>query len=345
MATFRKRNDRWHVQVRRAGFPSITKSFVSKADAQAWARETERSIDRNELPTHHHELKASTLADLLNRYREEITPKKRSSGPESYMLKTILAHPIAAVSLKNLSPAAVASYRDDRLQKVSSGSVRRELAILSHCLEIAKREWGIALKANPCAEVSKPSNGKARTRRLEAGEFETLEEALRQCGNPLVRHVFLFALATGMRRGEVIALRWENVDQEQRTAHLPLTKNGDARTVPLSPGALEVLSQLRTEGPPAAEGSLPRHPRGPVFPISGNAVRLAWQRVKARVGIEDLRFHDLRRENISRLFEFGLSVPEVAVCSGHRDSRMLAVYTKLKPQDISEKLSRAHKNQ
>jgi integrase len=333
MATFRKRNDRWHVQVRRAGFPSITKSFVSKADAQAWARETERSIDRNELPTHHHELKASTLADLLNRYREEITPKKRSSGPESYMLKTILAHPIAALSLKNLSPAAVASYRDDRLQKVSSGSVRRELAILSHCLEIAKREWGVALKANPCAEVSKPSNGKARTRRLEAGEFETLDEALRQCGNPLVRHVFLFALATGMRRGEVIALRWENVDQEQRTAHLPLTKNGDARTVPLSPAALELLSQL------------PQAQKGEVFPITGNAVRLAWQRVKARVGITDLRFHDLRREAISRFFQLGLSTPEVSLISGHKDTRMLAVYTKLKAQDISEKLSRASARQ
>jgi integrase len=333
MATFTKRGNRWKAQIRRAGFPSLSKSFLSKSDAEKWARDNERSIDRGELPLNHNELKATTLRDLLTRYLEQITPTKRGSNSEAYRLQTMLAHPIAALSLKNLSPAAVASYRDDRLQKVSSGSVRRELAILSHCLEIAKREWGVALKANPCAEVSKPSNGKARTRRLEAGEFETLDEALRQCVNPLVRHVFLFALATGMRRGELIALRWENVDQEQRTAHLPLTKNGDARTVPLSPAALEVLSQL------------PQAQKGEVFPITGNAVRLAWQRVKARVGIQDLRFHDLRRENISRLFELGLSVPEVAVCSGHKDTRMLAVYTKLKPQSISEKLSRASASQ
>ncbi|WP_363348596.1 site-specific integrase [Methylocystis echinoides] len=326
MATFTKRGNRWKAQIRRAGFPSLSKSFLSKSDAEKWARDKERSIDRGELPTNHNELKATTLGDLLTRYLEQITPTKRGSNSEAYRLRTMFEHPIAALSLKNLSPAAVASYRDDRLQKVSTGSVRRELAILSHCLEIAKREWGIALKVNPCAEVSKPSNGKARTRRLEAGEFETLDEALRQCGNPLVRHVFLFALATGMRRGEVIALRWEHVDLEQRTAHLPLTKNGDARTVPLSPAALQVLSQL------------PRQPGGPVFPISGNAVRLAWGRVKARVGIQDLRFHDLRREAISRFFEVGLSVPEVAVCSGHKDTRMLAVYTKLKAQDIAAKL-------
>jgi hypothetical protein len=94
MATIRKRNERWHVQVRRAGFPSLTKSFISRADAQAWARETERSIDRNELPTIHRGIKLSTLAELLVRYRNEVTPKKRSSGPEGYMLQTVpVQHP------------------------------------------------------------------------------------------------------------------------------------------------------------------------------------------------------------------------------------------------------------
>lgn len=327
MATFLKRNNRWRVQIRRQGYPSITKTFAAKADAQAWARDKERQIDRGELPTNHHELKATTVGDLLRRYQTEITPKKRSSGPESYMLGTLLAHPIAALSLKNVSPAAIAQYRDARLNVVSPSSVLRELAILSHCFNLAIKDWGIPLHSNPALLISKPTPNKARDRRLQAGELEKLTEGLQQCKNPLVLSVFKFALATGMRRGEVLSLRWENVDLAGRTAHLPITKNGDSRTVPLSPAAIAVLEQL----PAACSGQ--------VFHISANAVRLAWTRMKARVGIENLRLHDLRHEAVSRFFEFGLSVPEVAAISGHKDSRMLARYTHLRATDIAAKLA------
>jgi integrase len=327
MATFLKRNNRWRVQIRRQGYPSITKTFAAKADAQAWARDKERAIDRGELPTNHHELKATTVGDLLRRYQTEITPKKRSSGPESYMLGTLLAHPIAALSLKNVSPAAIAQYRDARLNVVSPSSVLRELAILSHCFNLAIKDWGIPLHSNPALLIIKPTPNKARDRRLQAGELEKLTEGLQQCKNPLVLSVFKFALATGMRRGEVLSLRWENVDLAGRTAHLPITKNNDSRTVPLSPQAIAVLESLPERS-------------GVCFPISGNAVRLAWERCKARVGISDLRFHDLRRELISQLFEFGLSTQEVQLVSGHRDIRMLGVYTRLKASDIAAKLAR-----
>jgi hypothetical protein len=133
MATIRKRGSSWQVQIRREGYPSLSKSFDSKADAAAWARDRERTIDRAELPTNVRELKCLTLGALLTRYRETVTPTKRGSGPELYRLKTLQAHPFAKLSLAKLTPAAVASYRDDRLRVVQSGSVRRELAILHHC--------------------------------------------------------------------------------------------------------------------------------------------------------------------------------------------------------------------
>lgn len=326
MATFLKRNNRWRVQIRRTGYPSITKTFAAKADAQAWARDKERQIDRGELPTNHHELKQITVGDLLRRYREDITPKKRSPNPERYMIGTMLAHPLALVQLRSVCPKNVTEYRDHRLQIVSASSVHRELAILQHCFNLAIKEWGVPLTANPCALVSKPTPAKARTRRLEAGEPEKLNQALAQCQNPLMRSVFLFALATGMRRGEVLSLEWENVDLEARTAHLPITKNGSERTVPLSPAAIEVLEQLP-------------HRTGVCFPISGNAVRLAWERVKTRAGIDGLHWHDLRREACSRFFEQGLSTQEVQLISGHKDIRMLSVYTRLKPEAVALKLT------
>ena len=117
------------------------------------------------------------------------------------------------------------------------------------------------------------------------------------------------------------------MDLQARTAHLPQTKNGESRTVPLSAAALAILeSQERP-----AESDV-------VFPSTGNAVRLAWERLKKRAGVEDLRFHDLRHEAISRFFEHGLSMAEVSAISGHKDPRMLMRYTHLRAEDIAGKL-------
>jgi integrase len=164
---------------------------------------------------------------------------------------------------------------------------------------------------------------------LEAGELDALLSAIKACQNPLMEQVFRFALATAMRRGEVLSLEWRHVDLSHRTAFLPLTKNGHPRTVPLSTSALEVLA-TRGATPPNQEL---------IFPISANAFRLAWEGVKQRAGIENLRFHDLRHEAISRFFEIGLSVPEVALISGHKDPRMLFRYTHLKAADVAAKLA------
>jgi integrase len=182
--------------------------------------------------------------------------------------------------------------------------------------------------ANPVASIKKPKQANARQRRLEGEEeLGALLDAFAGCRNPLIRHVFLF----------VLSLAWGNINEADRTALLPLTKNGEARTVPLSPSALQVLADWRDAGQRTPEGRLERL----VFPITANAFRLAWERVKRRAGVVDLRFHDLRHEAISRFFELGLSVPEVALISGHKDSRMLFRYTHLRATDVAKKLKAA----
>jgi integrase len=175
--------------------------------------------------------------------------------------------------------------------------------------------------------ISKAKAPRPRDRRLEPGELERLLSACSN-PNPWFRPVIIFAIETGMRRGEILPLCWEHVHLGKRYAHLPDTKNGDSRDVPLSPMALELL-----------EG-LPRNIRSDqvVFPLHFEALKSAWGRVCSRAGISDLRFHDLRHEATSRFFEKGLNVMELAAITGHKDLRMLQRYTHLRAEDLALKL-------
>ena len=136
------------------------------------------------------------------------------------------------------------------------------------------------------------------------------------------------AIATGMRRGEIVKLHWRDINIQNRTALLRETKNGEDRVIPLSPTAINILQEQA-----AQIGAL-----GRVFNTTGSALQQAWVRVLKRAEINNLHFHDLRHEAISRFFEKGLSVPEVALISGHKTPAMLFRYTHLKPEAIAEKM-------
>ena len=231
MATIRKRGSSWQAQVRREGYPCLSKTFPSKADAAAWARDQERAIDRAELPITVRAIKGVTVGDLLRRYSASVTPTKRGSEPERYRIKTILAHALARVDLNKLSPAAVAQYRDDRLKLVRSGTVRRELAIVQHCFEIAKKEWGLPILTNPVQQIAIPEAQKSRERRLEDGESNILTSAA--LGSAwYLRPLITLAIETGMRRGELLSIRWKDVDMSAPTIRILRTKNGHPRTIP-----------------------------------------------------------------------------------------------------------------
>ncbi|KLK93940.1 integrase [Microvirga vignae] len=329
MAAIRKRGSRWEAQVRRKGYPSLTKSFDTHADAIAWARDQERAIDRAELPSNHRELKSYTVSDLLERYEREITACKRGADRERSKLRVIRSHHISKATLDKVSGAMVAQYRDTRLKTVTSGTARRELAILQHCFEVARKEWGLAIPTNPVRQITLPSPGKARQRRLTPEDLKTFWQAVDRARANWVKPMVILAIETGMRRGELLSIRWENVDLNSRLIQLTQTKNGHERIVPLSPVAIQTLS------------SISRH-ADHVFPVKPYAVRQGWDRLVKRAGVQDLRFHDLRHEAVSRLFELGLSVPEVAMVSGHRDPRMLFRYTHPKAELIAAKLLSAY---
>jgi integrase len=325
MATIRQRKSRWQVQIRRQGH-QVSRTFRLRADAELWARQQEAELDRGGLPTDSRMLRTHTLADLLKRYAAEVVPRKRSADREVYLLRVILRHPVARLSLHLLTTTEIAKYRDHRLALVKGDTVRRELAIVRHCIEVARKEWGFVLPSNPVQQVKMPRAGNPRERRAYPGELEKLLKACEAFRSRWLSAVIQLAVETGMRQSELLAMRWDDLDLAARTVLLRNTKNGFTRTVPLSTRALNVISDMPRCGPT-------------VFTNSANALRLAWERLRRRAGVLELRFHDLRHEAVSRFFEKGLNVPEVAMISGHRDPRMLFRYTHPKAEEVAAKLS------
>ncbi|MCX7898417.1 MAG: site-specific integrase [Rhodocyclaceae bacterium] len=319
----------------------VSKTFARRADAEAWARQQEAEMDRGAWRDRT-SADATTLHALLERYLKDVVPEKRGAETERLRIKTLMRDPIALYKLSALNPLVLADWRDRRLAAGCKGAtVNRELNIVSAVINWARRELMFAIE-NPVACIRRPAPSKPRERRLEPDEEARLLAALedhdgaseREDGkryrqgtrNPWIKPLVLFALETAMRRGELLSLRWEHVDLRRRTAHLPETKNGEARTVPLSSRAVAVLE------------SLPRSLDGRVFPVTANALKLAWVRATKRAGLEDLHFHDLRHEATSRLAEKLPNVVELSAVTGHKDLRMLKRYYHPRAEDLARKL-------
>ena len=322
MGSIRKRNNKFQAQVRREGVSPVSKTFSKKKDAIVWVRGLEARIDAGE--THVVAPKAITLGDLLKRYSEEITPLKKGRDPELRRLKRLLRDNISSTPLSKLSGPKLVTFRDRRMGD-GIRAAQYDLVLIRHCLNIARKEWGVSLPSNPVNDIRVPNGIRHRERRLEEGEYEKLKVAAESCRNLLLWPVIEFALATAMRRSEILSLEWSNIDLGNGIATLPNTKNGKHRRVPLSPSALETLKQLP-------------HKADQAFKTTDYAIRQGWDRLVRRAGIENLKFHDLRHEAISLLFEHGLNLPEVSLISGHRDPRMLFRYTHLRADDIRDKL-------
>ena len=327
MATIRKRNGKYQVQIRRNGKLLGSKTFHTQKDAREWARKAEIELDKGEFEPNTHDLKHYTLKDIIVRYRDEVVPTKKTSSVETFTLNAFLRHPICTLRLDQVRVSDFAAYRDERLRTISPISLKRQLAPIAHAFQLAKTEWDIPIKANPVEGLRLKARDNKRERRLQEGELDKLLYAARHRRNPLIEQVIIFAIETAMRRGEVLGLCWKQVDLKKGVATILEAKNGYSRTIPLTKTASELLQHL---------------PRSTdrVFPITAMALRMAWQRMLRSTDIEDLHFHDLRHEAISRFFEMGLTVPEVASISGHRDMKMLFRYAHADQSKVAAKLTR-----
>jgi integrase len=337
MATITKRGEKWQAKVRRQGYPPMSKTFKRQTDAEAWARTQETEMDRGAWRDRS-SAESTTFYILLDRYLLDVVPTKRGAEVEKLRIETMKRDDLARYKLAAISPLVLAQWRDRRIAAGCAGAtVRRELDIVSAVFNWARRELMIAVE-NPVSGIRRPPPSQARDRRLEEGEEERLLAALEDhpapgekkyrvgSRNPWIKPVVRLALATAMRRGELLSLTWDNIDLKRRVAYLPKTKNGDPRSVPLSSQAVAVLQEL------------PRSIDDRVFPITANTLKLAFVRAVIRAEINDFHFHDLRHEATSNLAEKLPNVIELAAVTGHKDLRMLKRYYHPRAEDLAKKL-------
>ena len=326
MATFRKRSGGWRAEVCIKGIRTSA-TFTTKREAQAWASQEEtllREDSSGKVPN-------KPFRDLLERYSREVSSKKRGAAREQKMINRISREPIADVPLRALGPTDIAAWRDRRLEQVSDSTVTREMTTLSHACSVARREWGW-LRNNPVKDVRRPPSTRARTRRPTDEETEKLLDALGysretppKTTSARIGAAYLFAIETAMRAGEICSLEWQHVNE--RHVHLPETKNGYARDVPLSAEARRIIEQLRSLNDESET----------VFGFSTASLDALFRKAKARALIEDLHFHDTRREALTRLAKI-FDVMELARISGHRDIRVLQnVYYAPSVSDLAAK--------
>jgi integrase len=332
MASVRKYGDKWQARVQRKGQPSVAKSFRSKSDALKWARGVESQLDMGIFAT---KQTMPRLMPMVDRYVEEVTPTKKGKSQERYRANQLSKTKLANMQLDKITGVVVAQYRDFRLKEVSPNTVRLELAFLSVVFEQCRKEWGLEV-SNPVRQIRMPKPGKPRHRRLEAGEEDALLKACMESGAHYLQTFVVMAIETGMRFGELAGVTWSNLNLESRTIYLPDAKNGSSRTVPLSTRALNAIQ------------TQPRSIGGRLFSAKPGSIRSAFlialskaqaTQPESKIFLRELRFHDLRHEAVSRLFEKGLNPIEVGMVSGHKTLSMLQRYTHLRSAALVAKLS------
>jgi len=341
----------FRARVRVKGRPPETKTFTTKTAAKRWAQEKEVQL-RRERDFGSVGATKKTVAELIDRYCEFELPKKRNNQDT---LKTSLnwwKAEIGKRKLADLSPAILAECRDRLLlsshehhrftgsnpKKKSAGTVIRYMAALSHALTIAVNEWEW-LDSNPILKVRKPEQPQSRVRFLDEDERKSLLEACQASSCSYLYPIVVIALSTGARYGEIMNLRWQDVDLERGVARLEKTKNKERRALPLTHLSLSLIKELRRKKKPAKTDFLFPRADG-LKPLD---IRSHWRKALKNSEIEDFRFHDLRHTAASYLAMNGATLAEIAEVLGHKTLQMVKRYAHLSDQHTAGVVERMNR--
>ena len=330
--------------IRRKAYPTQIKTFETRREASDWVAVIESEMVRSVFISRA-ALEKMTFGQALIKYRNEVTIKKRGEANENNRINVLLKHPLALRSLASLSTRDFCAYRDERARTVSASTIQKDLALISHLLNIARKEWELPIP-NFIKDVSKPPVYNERSRRLMPEEEVYIIKACEASKAEAMPTITKLALETAMRRSEILKLQWMNVDLVRRTVLLPKTKNGSQRKVPLSTRAIAALT------------AWPKSIDGRVFYQYSNmdSFQHPWSRVMMRAKkayqadclennidpsptfLADFRFHDLRHEATSRLAEKLPNILELASVTGHKSIQMLRRYYHPNAEETALKL-------
>ena len=323
MATFKKlTTGNWQAQIAKNG-KRAAKSFPTKKAAQDWATR-EEYISSNAEPV----LSTLLVKDVFKRYGEEVSVLRKGNKTEQVRLKRFSLDKIGDIVISKISPEHIADWRNRRLKTVANATVAREMNLLSSVMNVARLEWRY-LKTNPVTDVRSPKKPPGRTQMVTERQLEVLTiSAGLDLTNTTARafHAFKFAMETAMRAGEIVGMFWKDIDLEKRVIHLPKTKNGHPRNVPMTLEAVKLVQMLPHADPP--------------FNISSASLDALWRKLRKRAGVEDLHFHDSRRNATTKLFKL-MDVLDLAKATGHRDLAMLLnVYYSSDTAEVAKEMER-----
>ena len=312
----------WQATVRKGDHPAKYKSFKTKREAEAWATSVEDAINKDEfVPSP--ESRRRTIREMLERYRETESPKKRDFQNENRYLDFWI-YKLGVFKISAVSRSQIVELRDEMARTKAPATVNRYLATFRHAFRIAETDWEWASR-NPLQRIML-SEPRGRDRHLSDDEITALLSAAKESDHPHLYALVLTALSTGARRGEIMGLSWADVDLTKGRALLHHTKNTDKRTLVLVPRVVEELRRIQ---------KVRRIDTDLVFANPNNGKRTyqriedAWRAARAEAKLKDFRFHDLRHTFASRMAMDGKTLQEIAGALGHRTLAMVQRYAHL----------------
>ena len=316
----------YRVLIRRAGSPSISKSFKKKALAKAWMAATENALDTDSFREDKTLFKA-----MIDRYVAEIGQIKPFGRTKKYVidaLRVALGH----YELKELTADVLMDFALRRRLDCCPSTVKMDMQYIGVVLSTAENMWGLKPKFDEyrkamdnCVNLQVIASSDERDRRCSD---EEISEILANVSSALpVAEWVKFSLATAMRVGEIGSLRWKDLSKDGKSIIIRQRKHPRKKrdeVVPLVPEAREIISRqpICIKSPDL------------IFPHNPKSITAAFRKGRERSSVEDLRYHDLRHEAISRLFELGFDSMVVATFSGHRNINMLRRYTHINANKV-----------
>ena len=334
MAVIQERKDKsgkikYRALVRLKGYPPQSATFERRTDAKKWGQDTESAIRHGRyFPTH--EARKHTFSDLVDRYIAQVLPHKPKMIKQQQSQLLWWKKQIGHYLLADVSPALISeckerlfSDKNDKGKTRAPATVSRYLSALSHAFTFAVNEWGW-VEHNPVSKVKKPTEPRGRVRFLDEAERKELLAACKASSNKDLYTIVVLALSTGMRQGEILTLKWKDIDFQRRQLALHETKNNERRVVPVVRYAFEVLSE---------HGKVRNIESDYVFPKCAqkgqSAIRKAWDKAVKEAKLEDFRFHDLRHTAATYLAMNGATLAEIAEVLGHKTLQMVKRYAHL----------------
>ncbi|MGE3335408.1 MAG: site-specific integrase [Rhodospirillaceae bacterium] len=315
-----------------------TKTFESAALAAKWLAAIETDVARGQY-LDQTQAQRQTLGAIIEQYQTDCLgedSEKRGADKEKNHLKIVLEDEVCKVKMADLTSSDLAKFRDRMKKfKYAPATIVRRLNLVQTVIEHARREWKVNLPGNPMQMVKRPAGADRKrdrvflnlkaddTRRVKGQRVKSEEELLlaacEASYHELLAPIVRFAILTAMRQGEIVGLRWKDIDLEKATAVVrgalgTVTKNNEIREVPLLPAAVQLLKDMEGEH------------TGRVFVIDQNPLKMAFRRATKKAEIEDLTFHDLRHIATSRLAKIYKNPLDLKRVTGHKDLKSLDRY-------------------